>query len=212
MPEISTRALRSMAIGQLYDAGYAIQRAPADQFTLQRQVYVISKGGASRTVALRTSNTGWIGFRREGEDYPVLDGIDSVLHVHLRPALGNFALKLTAVAYVRHLLDLRIRVLQAGKKHIGDIIWVSAELLSTDYVDDGFLPPAVYDVSADLVGNQPDDADPIQAALGLPDWMWQEIQDRANRAVVSPEVIIRVLLGDHFAAATQAPLPVSLGA
>jgi hypothetical protein len=212
--DLTTRALRAVAISHLYENGYAVERAPASQFALQQQVYIVSKAGQTRIVALRTSKTGWIGFRRDGNTFPVLSGIDSVLHVYLHQNRQFFAVTLLPAVDVRSALDLRVTEAVAMDREPSPIVWINAVELADVCLQDYFVLAGVHPIPESFVGasNEPDDADPIQAALGLPDWMWQEIQDRANRAVVSPEVIIRVLLGDHLAAATQAPLPVALGA
>jgi hypothetical protein len=210
----TTRALRDMAIAQLRADGYTVERAPAAQFALQRQVYLVSKDGASRMVALRTSTSGWIGFRREVNGFPVLDGIDSVLHVRLSPTRDGFWFTLASVGFVREALSQRIKGDEARGREAGPIVWLDGDIFHGDGSGDGrFIMPRYYPlVNAPTVEGDEAEVDPIQAALGLPDWMWQAVQERAAQVDVSPEVVIRVLLGDHFAAATQSPLPVRLGA
>ena len=204
----TTRALRAMAIDQLRADGYSVSRADARYFSLLRQVHVIAKDGDSRRAAIRTSTTGWIGFRREGDSFPSLDGVDSVLHVRLHASRQFFEFNMVPVDFVLELLDMQLRAAAAQKKTPGPIIWISGDSFHADATDDDFVLPLTYPVAGvspddeDLAA--PESLDPIPAALGMPDWMWSEILDRANRAVVSPEAIIRVILGDHFARGAQA--------
>lgn len=225
----TTRALRRIALAQLRAEGYEVQRAPSSQFARVQQVYFVSRGGQSRIVALRTSTTGWLGFRRDGNTFPVLVGIDSVIHIYLHADRRHFALSLIPATSVRSCLDVRMAMDRAPTLHCdedgvetvtpgrepGPIVWINATSLVDICDQDYFLMRGVHPIPEEDVGSsnedEDEDVDPIQAALGLPDWMWQAVQDRATRAVVSPEVIIRVLLGDHLAAETQAPLPVALG-
>jgi hypothetical protein len=208
----TTRALREMAIAHLRADGYNVARAK--DFALQQQVYVLIKGGQTRIVALRTSTTGWLGFRRDGNTFPVLTGIDSVLHVYLRQNRQFFDLSLLPTTDVRWAVDQRMAEFRGGGREPGDIVWINAVGLKEVAAQDYFVLSATYPIPESFVGasNKPDDLDPLQAALDLPEWLWQAIQERSLRARVEPETVIRILLADHFAAATQAPLPVALGA
>lgn len=210
----TTRALREMAIAQLRANGYTVERAPSAQFTLQRQVYLVSKDGATRLIALRTSTSGWIGFRREGPEFPVLAGIDSVLHVRLSPTRDGFWFTLASVGFVLETLNQRIKGDEARGRETGPIVWLDGDIFHGDGSGDGlFILPCYYPLSvAPSVEGDETEGDPIQAALDMPDWLWQAIQERAERARVAPETVIRILLADHFAAATQAPLRAPLGA
>lgn len=226
----TTRALRKIALAHLQAEGYDVQRAPSSQFARVQQVYLVSRGGQTRIVGLRTSTTGWLGFRRDGNTFPVLNGIDSVFHIFLHADRRHFAVSLLPATSVRSALDAKLAQDRAPTLHYdedgvetltpgrepGDIVWINAVSLADLCEQDYFVLRSVHPIPEAFVGasNDPEDEDldPIQAALGLPDWMWAAVQDRANRACVAPDVVIRVLLGDHLAAGTQAPLPVSLGA
>lgn len=226
----TTRALRKIALAHLQAEGYEVKRAPSAQFARVQQVYLVSRGGQTRIASLRTSTTGWVGFRRDGNTFPVLVGIDSVIHIHLHADRRHFALSLLPATSVRDSLDSQMAYDRAPTVHYdedgvetvtpgrepGPIVWINATSLVDICEQDYFLMRGVHPIPEEFVGssNEPEDedVDPIQAALGLPDWMWQAVQDRADRTDVSPEVVIRVLLGDHFAAGTQTPLPVQLGA
>jgi hypothetical protein len=212
--DLTTRALRAVAISHLHECGYTVERAPASQFALQQQVYIVSKAGQTRIVALRTSKTGWIGFRRDGETFPVLTGIDSVLHVYLHPNRQFFAVSLLPAVDVRSALDLRMIEVALSGREPGPIVWINAVELADSCAQDYFVLAGVHAVPDSFVADndEADDVDPIQAALDLPEWLWQAIQERSLAARVEPETVIRILLADHFAAATQAHLPVRLGA
>jgi len=229
----TTRALRKIALAHLKSEGYDVQRAPSSQFARVQQVYIISRGGETRIASLRTSTTGWLGFRRDGNTFPVLNGVDSVFHIFLHADRRHFAVSLLPAVSVRSALDAKMAQDRASTTSLdeegeeitvpgrepGDIVWFNAVALADLCQQDYFVLRGVHPIPEEFVGasNEPEDeaddgVDPIQAALGLPDWMWDAVQDRAKAAAVSPDVVIRVLLGDHLSAATRAPLPVALGA
>jgi hypothetical protein len=209
-----------MALAQLRSDGYTVTRAPAAQFSLLRQIYIVSKGDASRSVALRTSTTGWIGFRRDGDRFPTLDGVDSVLHVNLRPTRDSFWFKLVPVGFVVEYLRLVMAVHVAKKKPSEPIIWIAGDIFHADATDDDFIPPLLHFLPDGKTDDE--DADPEQirpefaTALGMPDWLEAVILERSMMAVTSPEDLLRTILVDHFAplrpvAVADTVVPLSVG-
>lgn len=231
---LSTADLRAAAIAEFRRLGATVERVKDDQFSLVAQVYRISRDGVSKTVALRTSFTGWFGAVCATTDdadpmiYGTLSEVDAVALVYA-PAQNRAQFVIVPAAEAINGFEMHRNAVTANKGRYfgpGDQVWAPMEALCQRFEDangrlnlmqglvgirsnmHGFP----LDPNADLATPEVADPDPIQAALGLPDWMWAAVQDRALAVGVAPDVVIRVLLGDHLAAGTQAPLPVSLGA
>jgi hypothetical protein len=229
---ISTADLRSAALAELRRLGATVERVKDDQFNLVAQVYRISyEGFRPYTVALRTSLNGWFGAACTSDvepmTYNTLSNVDIVILVYATaPDRAQFTVESAANAIAGFERQREYGKTKGKTYGCGDQVWAPMDVLTAfgDPQENLALAFAVTGVSTHmhnfstnppaaprLVTAKPD-VDPIQAALGLPDWMWQAVQERATLAGVEPKVIIRVLLGDHFAAATQSPLPVRLGA
>lgn len=232
---LSTADLRASAIAEFRRLGATVERVKDDQFSLVAQVYRISRDGVSKTVALRTSFTGWFGAICASETdptaYNTMSEVDAVALVYAAsPARAQFVIVPSAMALAGFEVHRNTAVSKGRTFRTGDQVWAPLESLtrlgdSAGKLDlmqalmgfrslmHGFaLDWTPVDAVAALTEDDGVDVDPIQAALGLPDWMWAAVLDRSNRIGVAPDVVIRVLLGDHLAAGTQAPLPVSLGA